>query len=421
MLQAIQQLNRAGRRAGRRAAGHGRGPAGRHQEPRGVRGAGRDRADHRAPGAGERHRRARPRPVQAQRRPALGRAGLRRAVVLPAQATRWTRSSPRRQEHVTGEIRMTLHGGRAVVTGRRSDASRCTTSTWPPTTRATRSTSRWPRASSSSGACRSKIAARPGTSGLCRPVTSPSTGTALGRAVRGRPGRARWRRCRRPRTSTGGSRRTTCAGSRAHARVLHRRRAAHRRRARRHARRAGRAGRRRGVRRVRARAGRRGRARRARARADRAGRCRSSAASCAPAGRATTRSPRCSGCSCATRPAGRRRRARRRRRAAARRPTQHPDAAMPGRTHLQHAQPVLLAHHLLAHAQAAAARRGPAARLGPAGRGVAVRVGRARRVVARARPRGGRRRARLRRGRRRTPSTASRRATSPPRSRSCWR
>ncbi len=28
----------------------------------------------------------------------------------------------------------------------------------------------------------------------------------------------------------------------------------------------------------------------------------------------------------------------------------HPDAAMPGRTHLQHAQPVLLAHHLAAHA-----------------------------------------------------------------------
>ena len=27
------------------------------------------------------------------------------------------------QEHVSGEIRMTLHGGRAVVTGRRSDAS----------------------------------------------------------------------------------------------------------------------------------------------------------------------------------------------------------------------------------------------------------------------------------------------------------
>lgn len=28
----------------------------------------------------------------------------------------------------------------------------------------------------------------------------------------------------------------------------------------------------------------------------------------------------------------------------------HPGVAMPGRTHLQHAQPVLLAHHLLAHA-----------------------------------------------------------------------
>ncbi len=31
---------------------------------------------------------------------------------------------------------------------------------------------------------------------------------------------------------------------------------------------------------------------------------------------------------------------------------EHPEAVMPGRTHLQHAQPVLLAHHLGAHAQA---------------------------------------------------------------------
>ncbi|MEU6081262.1 argininosuccinate lyase [Streptomyces sp. NPDC047108] len=30
----------------------------------------------------------------------------------------------------------------------------------------------------------------------------------------------------------------------------------------------------------------------------------------------------------------------------------HPNVAMPGRTHLQHAQPVLFAHHVLAHAQA---------------------------------------------------------------------
>ena len=56
-------------------------------------------------------------------------------------------------EHVTGDIRMTLHGGRAVVTGRRSRASRCTTSTSPPTTPATPSTSRCPRASSRSSAC----------------------------------------------------------------------------------------------------------------------------------------------------------------------------------------------------------------------------------------------------------------------------
>jgi len=33
---------------------------------------------------------------------------------------------------------------------------------------------------------------------------------------------------------------------------------------------------------------------------------------------------------------------------------QHPDLAMPGMTHLQHAQPVLLAHHLLAHVHALA-------------------------------------------------------------------
>ena len=32
----------------------------------------------------------------------------------------------------------------------------------------------------------------------------------------------------------------------------------------------------------------------------------------------------------------------------------HPDVAMPGRTHLQHAQPVLFAHHVLAHVQALA-------------------------------------------------------------------
>ena len=56
-------------------------------------------------------------------------------------------------QHVTGDIRMTLHGGRAVVTGRQVRRRRSTTSTWPPTTPATPSTSRWPRASSRSSAC----------------------------------------------------------------------------------------------------------------------------------------------------------------------------------------------------------------------------------------------------------------------------
>ena len=55
----------------------------------------------------------------------------------------------------------------------------------------------------------------------------------------------------------------------------------------------------------------------------------------------------------------------------------HPGAAMPGRTHLQHAQPVLLAHHLLAHAWPLLRDVDAAARLGRAGCGVAVRLRRA--------------------------------------------
>ena len=49
VLEAIERAEPARRRAGRRPHRHGRGPAGRHQEPRGLRGARRDRADHRAP------------------------------------------------------------------------------------------------------------------------------------------------------------------------------------------------------------------------------------------------------------------------------------------------------------------------------------------------------------------------------------
>ena len=42
-------------------------------------------------------------------------------------------------------------------------------------------------------------------------------------------------------------------------------------------------------------------------------------------------------------------------------------APMPGMTHLQHAQPVLLAHHLLAHVHALQARRRAAASTGTTG------------------------------------------------------
>ena len=85
----------ARRRAGRGPARRRRGPAGRHQEPRDLRGAGRDGADHRAHRTRARHAGARARPVQADDRPAVGRAGLRRVVVLAAEDARWRRSSPR--------------------------------------------------------------------------------------------------------------------------------------------------------------------------------------------------------------------------------------------------------------------------------------------------------------------------------------
>ena len=65
---------------------------------------------------------------------------------------------------------------------------------------------------------------------------------------------------------------------------------------------------------------------------------------------ATTRSPRCSRCSCATTPASIAGLVLDLVDALADQAEQHLGAIMPGRTHLQHAQPVLLSHHLLAHA-----------------------------------------------------------------------
>ena len=105
----------------------------------------------------------------------------------------------------------------------------------------------------------------------------------------------------------------------------------------------------------------------------------SSAAGCAPAGPATTRSPRCCGCSCATTRGSLAELVLDLVDALAAQGRAHLGAVMPGRTHLQHAQPVLLTHHLLAHAWPLVrdvdrladwrgARRRLAVRLGSAGR-----------------------------------------------------
>ena len=67
------------------------------------------------------HPRARPHAREGPPRAALRRAGLRRPVVLAAQARRSTRSSTRRQQFVTGEVRLRLEPGRCFVDGRRAE------------------------------------------------------------------------------------------------------------------------------------------------------------------------------------------------------------------------------------------------------------------------------------------------------------
>ena len=141
------------RRPGRRAPRRRRGPAGGHQEPRDLRGARRDGAHHRAHRARARHAGARAGPVQAADRPALGRAGLRRVVVLAAEGRAGEPSSPRLRNTCPARS-----GWCCTAATLRSTAgaapNRSTTSTWPPTTRATPSTSPWRRASSTCTGCR---------------------------------------------------------------------------------------------------------------------------------------------------------------------------------------------------------------------------------------------------------------------------
>ena len=143
-----------------------------------------------------------------------------------------------------------------------------------------------------------------------------------------------------------------------------------------------------------------------------------SAAGCAPAARATTRSPPCSGCTCASTrgssPAWCSTSSTR----WSTRPTRHLGVAMPGRTHLQHAQPVLLSHHLLAHAWALLRDvdrlRDWDVRAAVSPYGSGALAGSSLGLD----PRGRRRRPRLRRARSRTRSTAPPAATSSPSSRS---
>ena len=141
----------------------------------------------------------------------------------------------------------------------------------------------------------------------------------------------------------------------------------------------------------------------------------SSAASCAPAAAATTRSPRCSRSTCATTRASIAALVLDLVDALADQAEQHLGAIMPGRTHLQHAQPVLLSHHLLAHAwpllRDVDRLRDWDARVAadsPYGSGALAGS------QPRPRPGGGGRRPRLHRQRRQLASTARRRATSSP-------
>ena len=365
-------------------------------------------------------------PVQAHRRPALGRAGLRRAVVLPAQggAGRVHRDEPGARHRRDPDDAARRPGGRRPAAAR---TRRSTTSTSPPTTRATRSTSRWPRASCSCGACPARSRRAGAGSSLSRRrsrrrITGPPVRAVARSGAAGSPPArpTRWPRCRSRRTSTGGSRRTT---SRA--------------------------------------------------------RWRTPACCTAPGCSPTTSWPGCSprwrsstptspparsrprpddedvhtalerglverggpgarrqaarrplpqrpgrdavpDVAARRRPPGRRGRLRRRRRPA--RPGDRHTRTRRCRVGRTCSTPSRCCSPTTCRARArAAARRRPAARLGPAHGGVALRLGCAGRVVARAGPGGGRRRARLRRRRRRTRSTARRRATSPPRPRSCSR
>ncbi len=120
-----------------------------------------------------------------------------------------------------------------------------------------------------------------------------------------------------------------------------------------------------------------------------------SAASCAPAAAATTRWPPTSGCTCGTPLARSPARVAELETALIGPAERHRGTAMPGMTHLQHAQPVLLAHHLLAARARLQARRRAPRRLGRPRRAEPARGRCPGGFLAAARPGRRRRRARL--------------------------
>ena len=276
---------------------------------------------------------------------------------------------------------------RAVhAVGRRRRAA-STTTTSRPTTPRTRSATRTPRASCGCGACRSRrgraARARARRERRRAGETAPGVGKhALARALRRRPGRRAARVHRqppvrpaaRPRRPRGFARRTcTCSPASACSpsderavidaaldRVERRARPTD----------------------VRVRPDRRRHPHRDRAPGHRDRRARP-APSSTPVGAATTRSPSTCGCSCAGRARRRSTRIHELQDVLLRRAEEAADVYLPGYTHLQRAQPVLLAHHLLAHFWALGPRRRPLARLrSSARRRLAARCGRARRVRA---------------------------------------
>ncbi len=143
----------------------------------------------------------------------------------PAASRRWTPSSTPSQRHVTGDVRLRLHGGPGGADRPTRAAGRCTTSTWPPTTPATPSTRALSKGFVQLWGLPSRIAAQREHAAAdgadpTAPTSRPSCGAArftggpadaLARAVgvdplrlaagRPRPGRLRGRtpgRCTRP-------------------------------------------------------------------------------------------------------------------------------------------------------------------------------------------------------------------------------